>query len=92
MNDTVIDLPASIMPRHKGKRTCDQCAHYAMEDDAVCRRYPPTVTILLVPIQIPMAIAPNGARPMAPKPFASYPPINPEHPCGEFRVMTARGD
>ncbi|ACI52211.1 hypothetical protein Gdia_2466 [Gluconacetobacter diazotrophicus PA1 5] len=44
----------------------------------VCRRFPPQVTVVLVP-----QAAPRVGQ-LAPQPFATFPPVVPEHVCGEF--------
>lgn len=66
-----------------GRKTCNECAFHGNEGpDVVCRRFPPQVTVLLVP-------APAPRTGMAPMPFATFPPVTPEHICGEFRATGA---
>ncbi|WP_043458947.1 hypothetical protein [Gluconacetobacter diazotrophicus] len=77
-------LPTNLVaPAARGSvasaRTCRQCRHHAVEaGDVVCRRFPPQVTVVLVP-----QAAPRVGQ-LAPQPFATFPPVVPEHVCGEF--------
>lgn len=80
-------LPAGLRapaPRVAAGRSCLACKHHASEaGDVVCRRYPPQVTVVLVPQPAPRA------GQLAPQPFATFPPVVPEHVCGEFAEMGA---
>lgn len=66
---------------------CLTCKHYDA-DDQVCRRYPPTVNVVLIPRPVSMRGALQGQQQMAmePTPVGSFPPIGePElHWCGEW--------
>lgn len=69
-----LDAPGGL-----GRRTCRLCRHHGVEgSDVVCRRYPPQVTVVLVPQGAPRV------GQLAPQPFATFPPVVPEHVCGEF--------
>jgi hypothetical protein len=70
-------IPASVAA---GQRNCRRCRHHGVEGtDVVCRRFPPQVTVVLVPAP------PPRVGQLAPQPFATFPPVVPEHPCGEFQ-------
>jgi hypothetical protein len=74
-------MPGLVIPAHVGmaRRTCRFCRHHGVEgNDVVCRRYPPQVTVVLVPQGAPRV------GHLAPQPFATFPPVVPEHVCGEF--------
>ncbi len=74
-------VPASVLRARDvlGARSCLQCVHHAKEGtDSVCRRYPPQVTVILVPQP------PPRVNQLAPQPFATFPPVVPAHPCGEW--------
>lgn len=80
MNDSPLIIPASIIRRG---RSCHQCRHSAEENGLVCRRYPPQVTVLMVPAP------PPRVGQMMPQPFATFPPIDPDRPCGEWELPRA---
>ena len=86
MDDSaVIDIPPSII--RNGKRTCAECLfHFHDAEGHWCRRYPPQVSVLMVPL--PNSVRVQGATPVGPKPFSTYPPIDPAAPCGEFALAT----
>ncbi|GBQ28700.1 hypothetical protein HLH34_15280 [Gluconacetobacter azotocaptans] len=71
-------IPAGVRPG-AAARSCRQCRFHGLEGpDVVCRRYPPQVTVVMVPQPAPRA------GQLAPQPFATFPPVVPEHVCGEF--------
>jgi hypothetical protein len=77
MNDAPIPLPKNLIPS-RGE-TCQACRCVWMEgNELVCRRYPPTVQIILVP-----APAPRVGQMMAQQ-MAMLPPTRPDGWCGEF--------
>lgn len=79
MSQTLV-LPPSVAA--KLADSCGQCVyrHQDTDRDIVCRRFPPQMSILLVPMP------PPRAGQMGPQPFASYPPVHDAmRACGEFR-------
>lgn len=67
---------------------CGSCGFFQEDSDKnyVCTRYPPQVTILLVPTQAPVVRAKAGMA-VRPHPFASYPPISETTlACGEWKA------
>jgi|HubBroStandDraft_1064217.scaffolds.fasta_scaffold12997_5 hypothetical protein len=63
---------------------CGGCKYIGKESTVYkCRRYPPQVTIVLVPIQSP--VARHNAMQVAPQAFSDYPTVTLDHPgCGEW--------
>ena len=66
-------------------RNCSTCAHHTdppgpKVDFVFCRRYPPTVTILL----LPQGVGLDGRQQLAPAPLNAYPQLAPTEVCGEF--------
>lgn len=70
-------------------RSCEACAFSAKEaPDLVCRRNPPQVTFLVMPR---MVATPQGPRQaMGPVPVTSFPIMQRDQWCGEFRMKTGR--
>jgi hypothetical protein len=61
-----------------GGKTCSSCEYrIAMNNRMFCGRYPPQ--IFVVPVVDPIA----KATVMAPQ--SSYPQVNPQLPCGEYK-------
>lgn len=68
-------------------RRCERCEYVqrvaGQEDSGECRRYPPQVTHLIVPVQANLLSKPsvgiNG--------FAGYPIVRLDQWCGEFRPV-----
>ena len=78
MSQTLV-LPPSVVT--KLYDTCSACQfrHQDTDRDIVCRRYPPAVSIVMVP-------APPPRTGIAPMPIASYAPVRDDmRACGEFR-------
>jgi hypothetical protein len=76
-------VPASVLRTAAEGRSCLQCRFHGKEGaDVVCRRYPPQVTVLLVPAP------PPRVGQFSPQPFSTYPPVQPSHPCGEWARAT----
>ena len=82
-NGTPLILPRSLLP--KPARTCADCRYVGYDGkQALCRRYPPQVSVLMTPAPPPRV----GA--MMPQPFATYPPIDITSPCGEYEFASGR--
>lgn len=73
-------IPASVIRAAPSEgQSCRGCRWHAVEKpDVVCRRYPPQVTVLMVPAP------PPRVGQLQPMPFATFPPVNPDAPCGEW--------
>jgi hypothetical protein len=90
MNDDQDNALAELKPYNGQKivpivaRACEACAYSAKEaPDLVCRRNPPQVTFLVMPRMLP---TPQGPRQvMGPVPVTSFPIIQRDQWCGEFR-------
>lgn len=78
-------IPANVARAAVGDaRSCRTCRWHATEQqDVVCRRYPPQVSVLMVPAP------PPRVGQLQPAPFATFPPVNPEAPCGEWTAQRA---
>ena len=72
-------------------RVCVNCRYAARvadsQDQAECRRYPPQVTHLVVPVQANMLTKPS----MGINGFAGYPIVRLDQWCGEFQTNIVRG-
>lgn len=80
------DLP-DLSTTLKSLRQTIQCGgcKYLGKESAVykCRRYPPQVTIVLVPVH--SAVTRPGAMQAAAQAFSDYPTVTLDHPgCGEW--------
>lgn len=61
--------------------TCGRCRHsFVVQGDMVCRRFPPQMSIVLVPAP------PPRVGQMMPTPLAGWPPVNATSSCGEFQM------
>lgn len=76
-------LPASLLRSATAEATCLDCRWYLAEGrQHLCRRFPPQVTVIMVPAP------PPRAGQLMPQPFATYPLIDPKIPCGEFKAKS----
>ena len=66
--------------------TCGSCKYYILHrGSSECRRFPPQVTVLLIPVQRGMALPGANGPSLQPSPVAAFPPVGPdEHWCGEW--------
>ena len=63
---------------------CGECHHFEElergSDEGMCLRFPPTASILLVPVQSIM----QAQQALAPQNFTAFPSIRKDNRCGEF--------
>ena len=74
-----------------GDLTCGDC-RFALKETAAlkCRRYPPQVTILLIPVA--GAVMRAGQQQVTPQGLSDYPSVAPGHPaCGEWKIGRTQG-
>lgn len=57
--------------------TCDNCTHREGEE---CRRYPPTVSVVMIPQKSVMA----AGMQLQPSPVSAFPVVQPHLWCGEW--------
>ena len=59
---------------------CGSCRFFWLdrEDDWVCRRHPPATTVMMVP-------DPDEPGRVVPRPFCTFPYVEPEYWCGEWQ-------
>lgn len=70
------------MSRLIGGRSCRSCEHSRLEGSVTfCLRFPPQVTSVALPM-------PNGQPGV--RTDSTYPFVNPDWPCGEYRRSEAR--
>jgi len=68
------------------KPACQRCRWMFRDGDMVCRRNPPQSTIMMVPAP------PPRAGQMMPVTLASFPTVQKDMFCGEFRLATGKMD
>lgn len=85
--------PAGILlPETLIKPACQRCRWSAPEQGALaCRRNPPQVTIVMVPVQ-PNALMTKQAMGFTPQPLAAFPFVHRDMWCGAFELAAAKMD
>ena len=58
------------------------CAHCKYRHEDECHRYPPHVSVVMVPVNNALSVRPS----LQPSPVAAFPNIGEDSWCGEFSV------
>jgi|GEM_PF-3179053 len=79
-----------VLPAFADGLTCEsgcQYFHRFPNGATGCIAHPPTVTIMMVPIE--GAVVRSGGPQFSPRELAAYPPVGKGSPaCGEFKIKT----
>ena len=70
---------------------CGQCSHYdpLSSEQGVCTRFPPRSTVVLVPTQAQDILSAQRGMSLQPQDFTSWPVVQVDKGCGEFKKAIA---